>query len=57
MPTALQNIERAKGAAEERRWLAAEVRELIKLYKGDLVLQVLLDKIRERNKSERENLS
>lgn len=49
--TAKQNIERAKGAAAERRWLAAEVRALLKLYSGDVVLEVLLDKIKEREKS------
>ena len=48
MSTATQNIERAKGAKVERRWLTAEVRALLKLYSGDLVLQVLLDEENER---------
>ena len=32
-----------------RQWMMAEVRAIIKLYKGDLVLQVLLDKLKERD--------
>lgn len=50
MATALQNIERAKGAAAERKAIAAEVRALLKLYKGDLVLKLLLDTIKERDR-------
>lgn len=48
MPTALQNIEREKGAKRERKEIAAEVRALLKLYPRDVVLQVLLEKIKER---------
>jgi hypothetical protein len=53
MSTALQNIERAKGAKAERRWIAAEIRALLNLYGGgDLVLRMLLDKIKERERAE-----
>ena len=49
MSTAKQNVERAKGAAEERRWMAAKIRELLRLYGKDLVLRALLDEIKERS--------
>lgn len=47
--SAKQNIERAKGAAQERKAIAAEVRRLIKIYKFDLLLSNLLDWIKRRD--------
>ena len=49
MSSAKQNIERAKGAKAERRWLAAQIRALIKLYGKDLMLSLLLADIKERD--------
>jgi hypothetical protein len=51
MATALQNIERAKGAAQERRAIMAEIRSILKIYKRDLVLESLLDWIKAREAS------
>ena len=48
--TALQNIERAKGAAAERKAIAAIVRNYLRLYKADLILKNLLREIEERGK-------
>lgn len=48
--TAKQNIERANGAAAERKWIAAEIRKLLKLYGSDLILTLLLDSLRERGR-------
>ena len=51
MSTAIQNIERAKGAAAERRAILAEIRSILKLYGKDAILQILIDKIKEREQS------
>ena len=49
MSTAIQNIERAKGASAERRVIMADIRRILKLYGGkDVVLQNLLDTIQKR---------
>ena len=57
MSTAKQNIERAKGAAAERRWLRAEIKAIIKLYGGkDVVLETVLQKLAERDKTEGNSL-
>ena len=39
----------SKGAAIEREWMIAELNALLRLYGKDLVLQLLLDKIKGRN--------
>lgn len=51
MSTAIQNIERRKGAREERKWMIAEVRSCLKMYKNDLVLKLLLDILLERDRN------
>ena len=54
MSTAIQNIERAKGASAERRVIMADIRRILKLYGGkDVVLQNLLDTIQEREEAYR----
>jgi len=49
MSTALQNIEREKGARQERRAIIAEIRAILELYPKDLILLTLLDKIKDRD--------
>ena len=50
--TAKQEIERAKGAAAERRWLMARIREINKVYGGkDVILGVLLDELKARDRN------
>ena len=47
--TAIQHIERGKGASAERRVIMADIRRILKLYGGkDVVLQNLLDTIQKR---------
>ena len=50
MSTAKQNIERARGAAAELRWMAASIRSLLKLYGSDTILRLLLQEVTTRLK-------
>ena len=46
--TAKQNIERSKGAITEDKWMLAEIRSILSLYKHDVILENLIDKLKER---------
>lgn len=50
MSTALQNIERAKGAATERKAILAIIRRILKFYGKDLILSLAIDDIERRGK-------
>ncbi len=52
MASAIQNIERATGARQERRWIMRRLREIIKVYGGDLILEGLLEEIKQRDEAE-----
>ena len=47
--SAKQNIERAKGAKQERMEILVLVRDLLKLYHGDVVLKGLYGEIKQRD--------
>jgi hypothetical protein len=46
--TAKQNIERSKGAIIEDKWMLSEIRFILYLYKNDVILELLIDKLKER---------
>lgn len=52
MSTALQNIERAKGAAKERREIVASIRKWTCMYPNDLILNSILRELIARGKKE-----
>lgn len=56
--TAKQNIERAKGAMIERKWLMGRIREINRLYGGkDNILNVLIQELKDRQVSAEKELA